>query len=154
MTYNSELQTDDLNLPTEDQFKQREKIKDKDKPWMLSVLVAIDQLGNAFAGGNPDATVSARVGYFNAKPAEQTGVKYPKYWQQLERIIDATFYPLDGPRHCYFSYKEDQYERFQRGNDGFRAMLGVIVIGFCGLAYLPIRALVKVVPSLSYENRT
>lgn len=34
--------------------------------WLYGVLVGIDQLGNTVAWGNPDVTVSARVGH-NAK---------------------------------------------------------------------------------------
>jgi len=32
--------------------------------WIDGVLIGIDQLGNAIVGGNHDATISARTGYF------------------------------------------------------------------------------------------
>jgi hypothetical protein len=31
-------------------------------PWWLGVLIALDQLGNALAGGDPDETISSRIG--------------------------------------------------------------------------------------------
>jgi len=31
-------------------------------PWWLGVLIGIDQLGNAIAGGDPDETISSRIG--------------------------------------------------------------------------------------------
>jgi len=34
----------------------------KKMPYAFNILIAIDQLGNAIADGNPDNTISARVG--------------------------------------------------------------------------------------------
>lgn len=59
--------------------------------WIGGVLIAIDQLGNAVAGGNPDATISARTGYF-ANEVEGT---FQLYWQTMELIINFTFYPVE-----------------------------------------------------------
>jgi len=42
--------------------------------WATGVLIGIDQLGNAIAGGNPDSTISARVGNFaNKKTCSKKG---------------------------------------------------------------------------------
>lgn len=57
---------------------------------MGGVLVAIDQLGNTIAGGNPDATISARTGYFSH--VEET--TFRPYWLTMERVIDFTFLPI------------------------------------------------------------
>ena len=38
--------------------------------WLASVVMALNQLGNALLGGNPDMTVSARAGYARAKGAK------------------------------------------------------------------------------------
>lgn len=65
------------------------------KNWPYAVLIAIDQLGNTLAGGHPDSTISARIGYFSENVCS---VKV--YWKNLERIIDFTFFPIDGPKHC------------------------------------------------------
>lgn len=42
-------------------------ITNKSSIWRYfsNFFVAIDQLGNTVAGGNPDNTISARVGYYN-----------------------------------------------------------------------------------------
>ena len=32
------------------------------KKWMFNILVSIDQLANAIAGGDPDETISSRCG--------------------------------------------------------------------------------------------
>lgn len=37
------------------------------KRWGVSVLMALNQLGNALTGGNPDMSMSARAGYAREK---------------------------------------------------------------------------------------
>lgn len=32
------------------------------RKWLRNVLIAIDQLGNALTGGDPDETISSRIG--------------------------------------------------------------------------------------------
>jgi len=61
--------------------------------WIRGVLVAIDQLGNAIAGGNPDATISARTGYFANENPNKTFIYY---WRLMEAIINFAFYPVQG----------------------------------------------------------
>ena len=75
------------------------------KSWPQSVLVAIDQLGNAVAQGHPDTTISARVGYFSVNA--KRGIYY---WKALEQIINFAFYPVDGPNHCYNAWQSDNDE--------------------------------------------
>lgn len=62
--------------------------------YIKQVLTAIDQLGNALAGGNADMTISARVGHHAASP----GYAWP--WVLLETIINWAFEPVDGENHC------------------------------------------------------
>lgn len=57
----------------------------------------IDILGNALAGGNPEVTVSARVGYNAFKRSS-------RYWNTCEKLINWAFEPIDGPDHCYMAY--------------------------------------------------
>jgi hypothetical protein len=99
--------------------------------WLKNVLVAIDQLGNAIAGGNPDLTISARVGY-------HISTDKGAYWISLQKVIDFTFYPLDGPGHCLQSYRADIEDyKDESGSDVARAMLGgIIVIACAGLCVL------------------
>lgn len=95
--------------------------------WIKGVLIGIDQLGNAIAGGNPDATISARTGYF----ANEVESAFKYYWKTMEIIINFSFYPIDGPNHCYEAYLEDKDERNEAGSDFMRAVLGLIIILFC-----------------------
>lgn len=67
-----------------------------------SLLIAIDLLGNAFAGGNPKVTISARVGYQSHVHA-QTG-NQSLFWEGCESLIDFTFKPIDGYDHCWKAY--------------------------------------------------
>lgn len=95
--------------------------------YLLNLLIAIDQLGNAIAAGYHDTTVSARVGFFSR-------VKYLKmpvrnsYWRLLRVVIDWAFYPVDGKDHCWEAYKEDRNELIVHGSDAALAGLGVIVL--------------------------
>ena len=54
--------------------------------YIYNILIAIDQLGNALAGGYHDTSISARVGFF-AREAKHGRI----YWQFLEKVIDFTF---------------------------------------------------------------
>lgn len=73
-----------------------------------SVLIAIDQLGNAIAGGNPDCTISGRIGYFSQKAVHPAVF----YWLFLQIIVDLTFYPWDGEGHCRQSYEKEKFNKF------------------------------------------
>lgn len=96
--------------------------------WIFNVLVSIDQLGNAVAGGDPDITISARVGFF-ANVSEDRSFYH--YWRFLEIVINFTFYPVDGHGHCLKAYKEDKQSGHQQGNDLMKAILGLIAIIAC-----------------------
>lgn len=92
------------------------------------VLVAFDQLGNALAGGYPDNTISARVGYF----ANYGSPKFKWYWKYLESMIDTSFEPIDGKRHCLQAYFNDVGEEYEpRGWFGVHIVLQIIIIAFC-----------------------
>jgi len=92
--------------------------------WLYSVLIAIDQLGNALAGGYADSTISARVGYNvrHAAPQRQN------YWRLLEGIINYTFLPLDGPDHCYQAYFAGNQTYYRDGSDLMRVILSSLII--------------------------
>jgi len=113
------------------------------KNWPHAVLIAIDQLGNAIAGGHPVTTISARVGYFsvNAK-------KGILYWQWLERLIDFTFYPIDGPRHCYHAWQSDRNKLFRIGSDLARIILSILMIIANPIIAIVLRLAVLIKPSL------
>ena len=116
------------------------------RSWPVAVLVAIDQLGNAIAGGNPDSTISARVGFFSANARHGKA-----YWRLLEAIIDFAFRPIDGPRHCYQAWQADRDERFQRGSDLTRIVLSAIIFIACPLIAIVLYVLVLLIPSWRYR---
>jgi len=91
--------------------------------WLYSVLIAIDQLGNALAGGYADSTISARVGY-NARHSASVR---QSYWRLLEWVIDYSFFPLDGPRHCYQSYLAGNNTYYRDGSDLMRVVLSSFI---------------------------
>ena len=96
--------------------------------WIYRVFVAIDQLGNAIAGGSPDSTISARTGYFANKDPSPPLVQY---WKAMEWMIDTTFYPIDSPNHCLQAYRYDKDEKFREGSDLMRIILSVIIVLVC-----------------------
>lgn len=93
-------------------------------PYWFNILVAIDQLGNAIADGNPDNTISARVGYFASNKYK---CRLKPYWKTLEWIIDATFEPVQGPGHCYNAWLAEADESDSQGSYYARVVLGVFV---------------------------
>ena len=115
--------------------------------WIRGVLIAIDQLGNAVAGGNPDATISARTGYF----ANEQKTRLWPYWKTLEYIINFAFYPIDGPDHCYNDYLTEQANCFNEGSDFLRAVLGLIIIVFCIPIAFITRIYVLVFPEAKFD---
>ena len=107
------------------------------RSWPVAVLVAIDQLGNAIAGGNPDSTISARVGFFSVHAKRGKG-----YWIVLQSIINFAFYPIDGPGHCYQAWQSDKDEHFKRGSDFTRVILSVFIIIACPVIAIVLHVLV------------
>ena len=96
--------------------------------YFKNVLVSLDQLGNTLCGGNPDNTISARVGYFS-----QTTRHAGKYfWKGLEKIVNFTFWPVDGPGHCRQAFEADPQEAFNDNNgDFFRVLISVVIVIMC-----------------------
>lgn len=117
--------------------------------YILRVLISIDQLGNTIAGGHPDVTISARTGYF--ANVEKTGLRV--WWRCMEKIIDFSFRPIDGPRHCYRAYKKDKDEgKHREGSDLARALLGAFVVLACIPIAIITRIWVLVVPDCQYQS--
>ena len=93
------------------------------KRYIFNLLVSLDQLGNAITGGEPDSTISARIGFFSLTKS--------KYWGFMRSIVDFTFDPVDGPDHCLDAYKKDSDEKFKRGNDIALFFLSLLTILIC-----------------------
>ena len=70
------------------------------RPYLLELLIALDQLGNAIAGGNADQTVSGRIGWH----ANYGG--HVLLWAIPETVVDWAFEPVDGMGHCIKSIED------------------------------------------------
>jgi len=98
--------------------------------YLANFFVSIDQLGNVLAGGNPDNTVSSRVGYYTEAYYEKG--KVPFRWRFFKTIINTTFWPIDGPEHCKEAYYNDAGEDFDdRTSDIAVFILAIFIIGSC-----------------------
>jgi len=116
--------------------------------YIYDLLIAIDQLGNTIAGGYPDTTISARVGYFS-KHAKR-GVAY---WKCLEAFIDFAFKPLDGPGHCYYAFLSDSEEHFQHGSDVARIILSVFIFVACPVIAVILYTVTFLIPPLRWDGK-
>ncbi len=94
--------------------------------YLLDILISIDQLGNVIAGGNPDNTISARVGFYVHHFPESK--KVAGYWKTLEWIIDTTFWPVDGKNHCHEAYHNDAGEFYDTGTKDWAILLLLLLI--------------------------
>ncbi len=65
------------------------------------VSQALSQLGNALANGNPDVSISARIG-------QKRGSNW--YWRFATNLVDFTFYPLEGKGHCDRAWNRETKE--------------------------------------------
>jgi hypothetical protein len=97
---------------------------------IISFLINVDKVGNALTGGNYQATISGRVGWF----AKQ---KPSKYWLILQYIIDQTFLPIEGPGHCARASKIEKHIKYRRGNDVGLFLLVFIIILTCTFILIP-----------------
>ncbi len=96
--------------------------------YVHNLLLSLDQLANTICGGNPDNTISARVGYFSL--VNRNSSKF--YWKSIESIINFTYWPVDGPNHCQQAFEADPEEIFNDNNgDFFRVIMTLIIICVC-----------------------
>ena len=76
--------------------------------YLLNILVSIDQLISAVLAGDPDETISSRLG----KAVRGDYGKLQSYfWLPFAKLVDLIFLPLDGPNHCARSIEEDEGAR-------------------------------------------
>jgi fatty acid desaturase len=122
----------------------------KKMPWAFNVLIGIDQLGNAIADGNPDNTVSSRVGYF-ASSEHDTHIKL--YWKALEWTINLTFTPIQGPGHCYRAWKAEGYDTDSKSTYIFRIILGLFAIAACVIIAPILWIAVFIVPAWRFKPK-
>ena len=70
--------------------------------WFYNILIGLDQLGNAVLGGDPDETISSRIG----KIKRDGGGKIP-WWRVLTRMADWGLDKID-PGHSIDAIEEDE----------------------------------------------
>ncbi len=98
--------------------------------YISNIFISIDQFGNVLAGGNPDNTISSRVGYYTEKYYDKEDV--PLKWKIFKSIINFTFFPIDGRNHCKEAYYNDAGEEFDEGTSDIAiAVLALIIILSC-----------------------
>lgn len=98
------------------------------------LFIGVDQLLNAIAGGNPDNTISSRIGYYATHGAKNQ----KRFWKMLEWMTDTTFWPLEGPGHCHIAYHADAGEDFDADKIG----VGVFMTFLLSLPFLILIAVV------------
>lgn len=86
--------------------------------YIFSILVALDQLANAICGGNPDMTISARIGQFAPRS---------RYWRTLEALVDWGFAPWQGPGHCHYAYIAERGRSDRQGSAVAQAALSALL---------------------------
>lgn len=115
----------------------------KTHSFLKNFLVSIDQVGNALSGGDPAKTVSARVGYFAFTTTNVT--KW--YWKAMEKVINFTFWPVDGMNHCWKAYSAVRLEAYNdSGSDILRIILLFFIFFACivvSLILYPLYAILK-----------
>ncbi len=116
--------------------------------WLGNVLVAIDQLGNALAGGRPDTTISARTGFH----AENSSHVTRYYWLMMQSFIDFAFLPIDGPNHCRKAYLRDKAGYYLEGSDFMRSLLGVFIIVSCAFISIVTRVYVLIFSEAKFQD--
>ena len=70
--------------------------------WLLNILIGLDQLGNALLGGDPDETISSRLGKMKVK----YGGRIPWY-RPLSKLTDWGLERID-PGHSIDSIEGDE----------------------------------------------
>ncbi len=104
-------------------------------PLLGRIFVSVDQFGNTLALGNPDNTISARVGYFANHPERHLfrRLAWKKYWNFLQGFINLTFLPWDGPNHCYDAYLNSAGNEYPE-IPGYEKLALFIITFFVGLS--------------------
>jgi len=73
------------------------------KRYLINVLIGLDQFVNAIFAGDPDETISSRIG----KTKQRHGGTIPKYKYPLRYVIDKFLEKID-PGHCIDSIEADE----------------------------------------------
>lgn len=116
----------------------------KYKGYLFNLLYYGDILINALSGGNPDVTVSARVGHYYIHYGRKKSYS-GFFWRSMRRVIDKVFELLDDYDHCVRVYywtilevtnKDGSRVRIQHGPAVIFIPMLVISTIFCSVMYV------------------
>lgn len=98
-----------------------------------NLIVSIDQLFNTICGGDPDNTLSARVGFFSRHEDQQLlPKKLRMFYKMIERPIDLAYEHADGKGHCRQAFEDDPDEEYTDNNWGiFLFLMSLIIYPLC-----------------------
>jgi len=72
------------------------------KKWIVNLLISIDQLGNTVTGGDPDETISSRLGKLKVKHGGKVPWSHP-----LAKVIDWGLDKID-TNHSIDAIEKDE----------------------------------------------
>lgn len=110
--------------------------------YFVNLFYYADIFGNAFSGGHPYVTISARVGRYGAMYVDQTKSIKRSLWIFCENRINSAFKPVDGDDHCHqamvetvtvIKNEEGLPIHIQQGPVGWMVVLLPIVVIMCFL---------------------
>lgn len=84
------------------------------------ILNALSCLGNALIKGGKHVSISGRIGFNSFK-------NRLKFYKVAEKVVDTTFYPIEGWGHCKRAY-ESSKEQNHKVDKGFTFGLYVMII--------------------------
>jgi hypothetical protein len=70
--------------------------------WLYNIAIALDQFGNAIAGGDPDETISSRLGKLEERSGGKIGWNHP-IAKIISSGLDAAWHD-----HCINSIETDE----------------------------------------------
>jgi len=107
--------------------------KPSSESYAYKLVVSFDQLLNTICGGDPDTTLSGRVGYFSKDLKWEPRSVKTIYWKTIEGIIDWTYDPVQDVPHCLTAYEADRLERYDESKNiwPFLIIITLILIPVC-----------------------
>jgi hypothetical protein len=72
------------------------------KKWLVNILIGIDQLANACCGGDPDETISSRLGKTKVKYGGRIPWSHP-----IRKVVDFLLEKID-PNHSIDAVEVDE----------------------------------------------
>lgn len=72
--------------------------------YLVNILIGVDQLFNALSGGDPDETISSRIGRMKRDNGGSVPLRFP-----VAKLLDKILEDID-PNHCLEAIEEDEGE--------------------------------------------